>query len=94
MVPRLNSVEALPGYQLRLSFADGTNGVVDVSGLAGKGVFNAWDEDDLFFRPYINETGTIAWNDFVDIDLLNVYLSLKGLTFEEWRKNQTSYASD
>ena len=94
MIPSLVSVEAHPSYQLQLQFEDGTSGIIDVSNLAGKGVFKSWDQDNLFFRPYINEMGTVAWNDFIDIDLLNAYLTLKNSTFEDWKQNSLSHASD
>ncbi|GAB4026745.1 DUF2442 domain-containing protein [Spirosoma gilvum] len=93
-IPSLTSVEALPMYTLRLQFEDGTTGLVDLSNLAGRGVFSAWDNDNLFSRPYINEMGTVAWNDLLDIDLLNAYLTIKNTTFEAWKQQTTSHASD
>jgi len=94
MRPQLTNIEAIQPYQLRLQFDDGTAGILDVSGLAGRGVFNAWDNDALFFRPYISETGSIAWNDDLDIDPLNAYLTIKGLSFEEWKQTQLVYATN
>jgi len=94
MIPVLLSVEALAKYQLKLNFTDGTTGILDVSDLVGKGVFKAWDDNNLFFKPYINEMGAIAWNDFVDIDSLNAYLIIKNITFEEWKQHSLSHASD
>ncbi len=51
IVPSLTSVEALPMYRLRLQFEGDTQGLIDLSNLAGRGVFKAWDEDNLFFKP-------------------------------------------
>ncbi|WP_020597012.1 DUF2442 domain-containing protein [Spirosoma panaciterrae] len=93
-IPSLISVEALPMYRLRLQFDDNTTGLVDLSNLAGKGIFSAWDEDNLFSRPYINEMGTVAWNELIDIDLLNAYLTIKNTTFEAWKQDVLSHASD
>ena len=94
MLPSLISVEPLSKYQLQLRFDDDTVGKIDLSNLAGKGVFQAWDDDDLFFRPYINEMGAIAWNDMVDTDVLKAYLAIKKITFDEWKQNALTHASD
>ena len=37
-------IEARPGYHLYLEFADGTKGEIDLSKLAGKGVFQVWND--------------------------------------------------
>lgn len=87
-------VTALERYKLALEFSDQTSGLLDVSSLAGKGVFSSWDADDLFFRPYVSETGAIAWNDDLDLDPLKAYLTIRGLSFEEWMVNQKNHASD
>lgn len=94
MIPSLTSVKARSKYHLDVYFNDGTHGILDVSSLAGKGVFNAWELNDLFFNPYINEMGAIAWNDFIDIDPLNAYLQVKGITFEDWKQTSKVHASD
>ena len=93
-MPALVLVEAFPNYQLRLQFDDGTNGVIDLSNLAGKGVFRAWDDNNLFFKPYINDMGAVAWNDVLDIDSLNAYLTLKNNTFDAWKQHASSHVSD
>ncbi|GAB3548075.1 DUF2442 domain-containing protein [Spirosoma fluminis] len=77
MFPRLTHVEAHEKYNLRLRFDDGTQGVIDLSALVGKGVFSAWDDGNLFLCPFISETGAIAWNEWLDIDANNAYLTLK-----------------
>jgi hypothetical protein len=35
------SVSALPGYRIKVVFSDGAQGAVDLSDLAGRGVFKA-----------------------------------------------------
>ena len=44
------AVQAKPldGYRLWLKYADGTAGEVDLSDLAGRGVFRAWSDRKLF----------------------------------------------
>jgi hypothetical protein len=41
---RPTTVVALPGYRIYLEFADGTKGEVDLSRLAGNGVFRPWED--------------------------------------------------
>ena len=86
MISKPISVKALDGYTIYVCFEDGVQGVVDLSHLAHKGVFKAWDSDDLFRRVHIDELGAIAWNEDLDICPDSVYLGLKGITFEEWRR--------
>jgi len=40
---RPTEVTPLPGFRLRLRYTDGTEGEVDLSHLAGRGVFRLWD---------------------------------------------------
>ena len=40
---KVKHVKPLPEYKLQLRYSDGAEGVVDLSHLAGKGVFAAWD---------------------------------------------------
>jgi len=84
----LKAISATPleKYKLNLSFNDGTKGVIDLSDLAGKGVFTAWEEDDTFSKVFIDqESGAIAWPGNLDIDTLNCYLQIKGLTYSQYK---------
>jgi len=49
MFPHLLTVQPTAQYKLQLRYDDGTEGVADVSHLAGRGVFRPRDEGDLFF---------------------------------------------
>lgn len=84
--PTLEKVTAIEKYKLFLKYDDGTNGIIDLSDHAGKGVFSYWDEGENFFKAYVNPMGNgIAWSDELDICPDAAYLDLKGLTFEEWK---------
>lgn len=84
--PQVISATAMGKYNLRLSFNDGTEGIVDLSDLAGKGVFVAWDKDDLFNKVYIDkESGAISWPGNLDIDTLNCYLQIKEMTYNQYK---------
>lgn len=85
-LPGLISVVPLGKYKLNLTFDDGVNGIVDVSDMAGKGVFTAWEKDDHFSKVFIDkESGAIAWPGNIDIDTLNCYLQIKEITYSQFK---------
>ena len=95
MIAKPLSVKALNNYSIFVRFADGMQGTVSLEHLAHKGVFRAWDENNLFTCVHIDECGAIAWNEDIDICPDNVYLQLKGVTFEQWKQqNQKNYATN
>jgi hypothetical protein len=66
---------------LKVHFTDGTQGVYEVSDLSGQGVFKIWDIDNNFFKVFINkESGAISWPGEIDIDTINAYCSIKGIS--------------
>jgi len=65
---RVASVEALSGYRMRLCFADGLEGEVDLADLAGKGVFASWQDRSEFEAVFADpETDTVAWPGGIDL---------------------------
>ncbi len=88
MIAKPLEVKAESKYSLWLRFNDGTKGVVDLSHLAHKGIFNQWEKEDLFLHPYIDkETSAIAWNSELELSPDALYLKLKGKTFEVWKQS-------
>jgi hypothetical protein len=62
-------VQALPGYRLRVQFADGLVGIADLSALVrspSAGVFAALAEEALFNQVFI-EYGAVTWPGEIDI---------------------------
>ena len=58
-------VQPRSGYRIWIRYDDGASGVVDLSHLAGRGVFAAWNDRSLFEDVHIAAHGGIAWrNDF------------------------------
>ena len=55
-------VKALPleKYRVRMVFADGTEGEVDLGDFAGRGVFRRWDSPGVWERMRANR-GTLEW---------------------------------
>lgn len=77
------SVKPLPGYKLWLEYSDGKSGEVDLSHLAGKGVFAFWDKPANFEAVYIGESGEIAWSDEIDLCPDSLYMRLVGKSADE-----------
>ena len=95
MIAKPTAVKALDNYSIFVSFADGTQGKVDLKHLAHRGVFQDWDKNNLFAFVHIDEYGAIVWNENIDICPDSVYLQLKGITFEQWKQqNHKNYASN
>jgi hypothetical protein len=80
---KIQDVKALPEYKLRLRYSDGTEGVVDLSQLAGKGVFVVWDRAGAFEDVSIGSGGEIRWGDAVDLCPDALYMQLTGKPPEE-----------
>jgi hypothetical protein len=82
-IPSPVAVKALPQYRLWLRYSDGAEGEVDLSHLAGKGVFQFWNDYRNFEKVYISEAGAIAWSDMLEICPDATYMRLTGKTFDE-----------
>ena len=76
-------VKAPPDYKLWVKHADGVEGEVDLSHLAGRGVFVLWNDYAAFKKVYLGEHGEIAWSDEIDICPDKVYMDITGKTSEE-----------
>lgn len=76
-------VKALPNYKLWVKYSDGVEGEVDLSFLAGKGVFSLWNDYTAFEKVYIGNSGQIAWTDEIDICPDAVYMTITGKTPEQ-----------
>ena len=75
---KITCVDVLDHYQLRLTFADGTCGTVDLHDLVGSGVFALWSNYEAFRNVKIGEAGELAWSDQVDLCPDSLYLRVTG----------------
>jgi len=76
---RPEEVKAKEKYIIWIKFSDGAEGNIDLSHLAGKGVFKYWDKANNFKKVKISRKfRTIVWNDEIDISADNLYLKLTG----------------
>jgi hypothetical protein len=80
---KVEDVKPLLGYKLRLRYSDGTEGVVDLSHLAGKGVFAAWQRAGAFEAVSIGASGEIRWGDAIDLCPDALYMQLTGKSPED-----------
>ena len=71
-------VKPLPEFKLRLRYSDGAEGVVDLSHLAGKGVFRVWNRAGAFENVSIGSGGEIRWGDAVDLCPDALYMQVTG----------------
>src|SRR5436190_6796334 len=71
-------VRALPNYRLYLEFSDGAKGIVDLSDLRGKGVFENWNKEAFFETVHIGGHREIKWHDDIELCADMLYLRLTG----------------
>jgi Protein of unknown function (DUF2442) len=76
-------VRALGRYRIWLRYQDGTEGEVDLTHLAGRGVFVVWDQEGVFDQVRTGPHGAIEWPGDVDLCPDAVYLRLTGKRPEE-----------
>lgn len=76
-------VRALSNYRIYLEYSDGEKGEVDLSDLAGKGVFGAWNKPGFFEKVLIGPHREIKWSDEIELCSDSLYLKLTGKTPEE-----------
>ncbi len=91
-------VRALEPYRIWLRYDDGVEGEVDLSDVAGMGVFVAWEKPGFFSQVRIAPDGSIAWGDNFDLDICSdaLYMDITGLAVEDmfprWRQAQPARA--
>ena len=83
--PLKKAVQAIPldGFRLWLKYADGVEGTVDLSDLAGRGVFEPWSGRKVFEAVTVNESGAIVWPGEIDLCPDALYLRLTRRPAEE-----------
>ena len=79
-MPKPVQVEPRPDCRLWLRYDDGTQGEIDLSDLAGRGVFAAWRDTAFFESVRLGEYGEIEWGDDIDLCPDALYMRLTGKT--------------
>ena len=75
---RALEVEARDSRRIWLRYSDGSKGEVDLSDVAGRGVFRAWDAPGVFEAVHVAPHGAVAWNDEIELCADALYLDLTG----------------
>lgn len=79
---QITNAKPLRGYRVELEFDDGVRGIVDLSGYAGVGVFEAWLKPGFFEQVTITDLGALAWPGDLDLCPDALYLKLTGKLVE------------
>ncbi len=65
---RIVEVKPLQNFKVWIKFSDGIEGTVDLSNVAGKGVFSSWNDPKIFQSVFVDpESRTIAWPGGIDL---------------------------
>ena len=76
-IPSLQSVKPLSGYKLELTYANGVNGIFDVSSLLQFDVFSNLKNIELFNKVQKNHNA-VVWNEEIDLCGDSLYLKITG----------------
>ena len=76
-------VMALEGYRIWIKFDDDVEGEIDLSDLAGRGVFEAWKDRAFFEKVEVPDYDAIAWPGDLSLCSDMLYMRLTGKTVEE-----------
>lgn len=82
-MPQLIEVKPLSNFRVWLRYDDGVEGEVDLSDLAGRGVFKAWSDPTVFSAVRLGAHGAIEWGADIDICADAMYLRLTGKSPED-----------
>lgn len=88
------AVKARVNFRIWLRYDDGTEGEVDLSDLAGRGVFEAWNDDAFFKSVRLGSHGAIQWGSDIDLCPDAMYLRLTGRSPEDLFPSLRSVRSD
>jgi hypothetical protein len=73
---RITEAKPVDRFRVFLRFDDGMSGVVDLSSIAGRGVFRAWDQEGVFEQLSISPEGALVWPGELDLCPDSLYLQV------------------
>ena len=77
------TIVPLPGYKIRVDYADGVTGIIDFSDSVGRSVFAPLRDETFFKKVHVGDHGQIAWTDEIEICPDAAYLEITGQTSRE-----------
>ena len=81
---KIIEARALTSYRIYVRFSDGAAGEIDLSDLAGQGVFAAWSDPFVFGQVRINSTRrSLEWSGQIDLCADALYMRLTGKSVRE-----------
>ena len=80
---RITELRPRSEFKLFVRFDDGVSGEVNLSDLAGRGVFSTWLESGVFDQARITEAGAVEWPGGIDLCPDALYMRLTGKSPEE-----------
>ena len=80
---RPTEVEPRDGFRIWLRYSDGAAGEIDLSRLAGRGVFKAWNDRACFETVHVGPAGGIAWGEDLELCPDALYLQLTSKSVAE-----------
>lgn len=76
-------VKPVSRFAIEVGFDDGTQGIVDLSDIAGRGVFSEWLKEGVFESVKITRSGALEWPGELDLCPDSIYMRLTGKPPEE-----------
>lgn len=80
---KIVDAKPLDGFAIWLRYSDGTEGRVDLSDLAGRGVCEGWLDRKEFESVEVDSSGSLVWPAGVDLCPEALYLRLTGKSPED-----------
>ena len=80
---KITDAKPLPAYCLELTFDNGDSGVVDLSALVGRGVFESWQQPGVFEQVAVTDVGAVEWPGEIDLCPDALYLQMSGKSVDE-----------
>ena len=93
MFPKLVEIKTLTDYNISLRYSDGIAGTISLKSLSDTEVFSNWKTGTDFSKAFIPRENVIAWSDEMEVDAEGLYLELRGISFEQWKKENSVHAA-
>jgi hypothetical protein len=80
---KITEARPVSRFQVFLRFDNGASGTVDLSHIAGRGVFGAWTREGVFEQLSISPVGALQWPGDLDLCPDSLYLQMTGKSAPE-----------